>query len=186
MTESGNYINGDSKITAVDIESGSGVVHVLDKVILPPNGDLVSTAVDLSASGEFTSLVAALQRTANEGTAEQNLISVLQGEGPFTVFSPTNAAFSALLDSNENWNSLNDIPLDTLIAVLTYHVVPARAYDKDLVAAVDENSQLPTASGAKITVDLSSFTLNGDTTIIGVNTNATNGVIHVIDKVLLP
>jgi transforming growth factor-beta-induced protein len=186
LTGSGNYINGNTEIIAVDIESGSGVVHVIDSVLLPPLGNIVETAVDLTTSGEFTSLVAALQRTANEGTAEQNLLTVLSGNGPFTVFAPTNAAFQALLDSNNEWSSLGDIPLDTLIAVLTYHVVPARAYSVDLAGAVDGNNQLPTANGAMLTFDLTNLMINGDTGIIGVNTNATNGVIHVINKVLLP
>jgi len=140
----------------------------------------------LTADGEFTSLVAALQRTANEGTPEQNLLTVLSSEGPFTVFAPTNAAFQALLDSNADWNSLNDIPLDVLINVLTYHVVPARAYDKDLPAAVDANSELPTAQGQKLKVDTMNFTINQTSNIVAVNTNATNGVIHVINQVLLP
>ena len=180
------YINGNSTVVAVDIQSGSGVVHVIDKVILPPSGTLVETAIKLSASGEFTSLIAALTRTANEGTAAQNLITVLNGAGPYTVFAPTNAAFKALLDSNASWNTLNDIPLATLIAVLTYHVVPAKAYDKDLATALDANKQLPTANGKKITIDLATLKINNSATIVGVNTNATNGVIHVIDKVLLP
>lgn len=186
LTGSGNYINGNTEITAVDIESGSGVIHLIDNVLLPPAGNLVEIAVGLTASGEFTSLVAALQRTADEGTPEQNLLTVISGDGPFTVFAPTNAAFQALLDSNNAWNSLNDIPLDTLIAVLTYHVVPARAYDKDLASAIDVNNQLPTANGSNITIDLNNLTIDGNATIIGVNTNATNGVIHVIDSVLIP
>lgn len=186
LVDSGNFINGDTEIVAVDIESGTGVVHVIDQVLMPPTGNIVETAVALSASGEFTSLVAALTRTADEGTAAQNLITVLSGDGPFTVFAPTNAAFQALLDSNEEWNALGDIPLETLIAVLTYHVVPAKAFDKDVAGAVDANNMLPTANGAKLTFDLTNFKINTNTSIIGVNTNASNGVIHVIDKVLLP
>jgi len=186
LTGSGNYINGSTEIIAVDIESGSGVVHVIDMVLMPPTGNLVATAVELTSTGEFTSLVAALQRTADEGSPEQNLLTVLSSDGPFTVFAPTNAAFQALLDSNNEWSSLGDIPLETLIAVLTYHVVPARAYSVDLAGAIDENSQLPTANGAKLTFDLGNLKINGDTSIIGVNTNTTNGVIHVIDKVLVP
>jgi transforming growth factor-beta-induced protein len=185
LTESGAYINGNTMITAVDIESGSGVVHVIDQVLLPPTGNLVETAVALSEGGEFTALVAALTRTANEGTAEQNLITVLSGDGPFTVFAPTDEAFQNLLDSNADWNSLSDIPLETLIAVLTYHVVPARAYDKDLASAL-QNGELPTANGQNISIDLATLTINSNSNITGVNTNATNGVIHVINSVLLP
>ncbi|MBT8317282.1 MAG: fasciclin domain-containing protein [Lutibacter sp.] len=186
LTGSGNFINGNTEIIATDIESGTGVVHVINSVLLPPTGNLVDTAVGLTSSGEFTSLVAALQRTANEGTPAQNLLTVLSSDGPFTVFAPTNAAFQALLDSNADWNGLGDIPLETLIAVLTYHVVPARAYDVDLAGALDSNNELPTANGANLKVDLGTLTINDNSTIVGTNTNATNGVIHVINKVLLP
>ncbi len=186
LTSGGAYINGNTMIKAVDIESGSGVVHVIDGVLLPPGGDIVDVALSLADQGEFTSLVAALQRTATEGTPDQNLIMVLKGDGPFTVFAPTNQAFQMLLESNPDWNTLGDIPLDLLVTVLTYHVVPARAYDKDLPMAINSNGELPTAMGQPITIDLTTLMINGNSNIIGVNTNATNGVIHVIDKVLLP
>jgi len=186
LVPSGNFINGNTEIIAVDIESGTGVVHVINSVLLPPSGNLVETAVALSGDGEFTLLIAALTRTANEGTEEQNLISVLSSDGPFTVFAPTNMAFQELLDSNAEWSDLGDIPLATLITVLSYHVVPAKAYDKDLAGALDANSQLPTALGQNITIDLNALTINQTSTIIGVNNNASNGVIHAIDSVLLP
>lgn len=186
LTPNGAYINGNTMIKAVDIESGSGVVHVIDGVLLPPGGDIVDVTLSLADQGEFTSLVAALQRTATEGTPDQNLIMVLKGDGPFTVFAPTNQAFQILLDSNSDWNTLGDIPLDLLVTVLTYHVVPARAYDKDLPMVLNANNELPTAMGQPITIDLATLMINGNSNIIGVNTNASNGVIHVIDKVLLP
>lgn len=185
LTEDGAYINGNSMITSIDIESGSGVVHLIDQVLLPPAGNIVETAVALSEKGQFTSLVAALGRTATEGSADQNLINVLNGEGPFTVFAPTDEAFQALLDSKDEWSSLSDIPLETLVSVLTYHVVPARAYDKDLVSAL-VNGELPTAAGQNIAIDLNNLSINENASIIGVNTNTTNGVIHVINSVLLP
>ncbi|MBT3173498.1 MAG: fasciclin domain-containing protein [Lentimicrobiaceae bacterium] len=186
LTESGNFINGSTEIVGVDIESGSGVVHVINNVLLPPVGNIVETAVALTEDGEFTSLVAALQRTANEGTPEQNLISVLSSNGPFTVFAPTNAAFQALLDSSPQWNSLNDIPLDVLISVLTYHVVSGRAYSTDLPGILGPNGDLATVQGQNISINLANLTINETSKIIAVNTNATNGVIHVIDAVLLP
>ena len=186
LIDAGNFINGGTEITAVDIESGSGIVHVIDAVLLPYSGNVVETAIDLTADGEFTSLVAALQRTADEGTADQNLLTVLSGDGPFTVFAPTNAAFQALLDSSAEWTTLNDIPLATLVDVLLYHVVPARAFDKDLAGAIDTSNQLETALTQSITFDLTNLTINSNVNITGVNTTASNGVIHVIDAVLLP
>jgi transforming growth factor-beta-induced protein len=184
----GNFINGSTEITAVDIESGTGVVHVIDKVLVPPTGNIVETAVALTESGEFTSLVAALQRTADEGTADQNLLTVLSGDGPFTVFAPTNAAFAALLEGSADWATLGDIPLETLINVLLYHVVPARAYDKDLSGALDANNSIGTAlTDNSLTIDLANGTINTSVNLTAtLNVNTSNGVIHVIDAVLLP
>lgn len=186
LVTAGNFINGNTEITAVDIESGTGVVHVINGVLLPPAGDVVTTAIALStASGDFTSLIAALQRTENEGTGGQKLITALKGTGPFTVFAPTDKAFQDLLDGNASWTSLADIPLATLVDVLTYHVVAARAYDKDLAGAIDMNKELGTLQGAKVKIDLMSFMVN-DSKIGTANVHASNGVIHAIDKVLLP
>ncbi|WP_258103535.1 fasciclin domain-containing protein [Marinoscillum sp. MHG1-6] len=187
VTGDGVFINGSTKVIATDVESGSGVVHVLDNVLMPPSGNIVDIAVALSEDGEFNSLVAALQRTADEGTAEQNLLTVLSGETEYTVFAPTNAAFQALLDSEASWNTLADIPLETLIAVLTYHVVPGRVFDVDLAGALDASNMLGTAnSSASLTFDLNTLTIDGSASITGTNTLATNGVIHVIDAVLVP
>ncbi len=184
LTDNGNFINGNTEITAVDIEAGDGVIHVIDNVLMQPTGNIVETAVALSGDGEFTSLIAALQRTANEG--DENLITVLSGDGPFTVFAPTNAAFQALLDSNNGWSSLADVPLATLVAILKYHVVGARAYSVDLPAAVDTNSEIATVQGNKLKFDLGNLTINETTNITSVNVNTSNGVIHVIDQVLIP
>jgi uncharacterized surface protein with fasciclin (FAS1) repeats len=147
---------------------------------------LVEKAIELSVDGEFTSLIAALQRTANEGTEDQNLLNVLSGEGPFTVFAPTNAAFQTLLDGNEDWSTLADIPLNTLVSVLTYHVVPARAFDKDIAGAINIDNELSTAEGSAIRFNLEAMTINENSNIIVVNQKASNGVIHAIDAVLLP
>ena len=182
----GVYIDGNAQVIAADITGSNGVVHVINQVLTPPTGNLVDTALKLSETGEFTHLVTALVRTATEGTPEQNLITVLSSEGPFSVFAPTNAAFEALINSNSAWNSLNDIPRATLIEVLKYHVVPAKAFDKDLAGALNQNNQLGTAQGSALTFDLNELMINGTSKIIGVNTKATNGVIHVIDNVLIP
>jgi len=168
--------NGDAKPVIVDVEASNGVVHVIDKVMLPPN--VVTVALN---NAGFTSLVAAL--TDNRHTT--NFVDVLNGEGPYTVFAPTNDAFQALLDSNANWNSLGDIPIATLEAVLLYHVVGANVQSDEL-----ENGDVSTLSGT-ITIDLtngaqiktsSSQTIN----IILTDVQGTNGVVHAIDTVLLP
>jgi uncharacterized surface protein with fasciclin (FAS1) repeats len=173
----GVEFNGDASPITVDVEASNGIVHVIDKVMLPPN--VVTLALNNSG---FTSLVAAL--TDSRHTTD--FVSILSGAGPFTVFAPTNAAFQALLDSNTDWNSLGDVPVATLEAVLLYHVVN----EANVQSGELSNGDVPTLGGI-ITIDLtdgaqikttSSQTVN----IIVVDVQGTNGVIHGIDTVLLP
>ena len=130
--------------------------------------DIVDTAV---ANGSFTKLVAAVTAAG--------LVDTLKGEGPFTVFAPTDAAFAAL-PAGTIESLLADIP--TLTGILTYHVVPGAVMAADLT----EGMTAATVNGAEVT-----FTLEGGARINGVNivmtdVAATNGVIHVIDAVILP
>ena len=110
----GVKFNGNANPVTTDVEATNGVVHIIDAVMLPP--DVVSLAL---TNDNFSILVAALTRS----DLTTDYVSVLSGDGPFTVFAPTNAAFEALLNSNPDWNSLDDIPVATLEAVLNYHVV---------------------------------------------------------------
>ena len=173
--------NGDAKPVAVDVLASNGVVHVIDKVMLPPN--IVTLA---SNNGNFSSLVAAL----TDSRHTTNFVTLLNGNGPFTVFAPTNAAFQALLDSNPNWNSLGDIPIATLDAVLKYHVV-----DNANVQADQLSNGVVSTLGGDITIDLNSGVQIKTTStqtvniLVGAATNdvqGTNGVVHAIDAVMLP
>ncbi|WP_200974301.1 fasciclin domain-containing protein [Echinicola sp. 20G] len=173
------WINGSAQIVDTDIEASNGVIHVLDYVIVPPSQSIAEIAVSMTTanSPEFTQLVGALQRA--------NLVDAVSGdEGDLTVFAPTDAAFQALYDSNPSWNDYNDIPLETLTAVLTAHVVPARAFSQDLrtgesLATLNTNTMLE--------VDLSAGTVGGASLNSDMlNIHATNGVIHVINQVILP
>ena len=183
------FINGNTQVIIPDLTADNGVVHVIDGVLMPPMSDVVDIAIAASEAdenAEFTALVAALTRTVNEG--ETNLVDVLKGEGPFTIFAPTDAAFTAFLDGAE----LSSIPIETLVAVLTYHVVPGRIFDKDLANL--SSNMVTTVQGSDITVNLTedpvSITDNSpsssDANIVDVNILGTNGVIHVIDTVLDP
>ncbi len=184
------FINGDTEVIIFDITADNGVVHAIDMVLMPPMNTVVEIAVAASQDTEnpqFTSLVAALQRTANEGTDAQDLVAVLSGDGPFTIFAPTDDAFAAFLNGAE----LSSIPLETLISLLTYHVVPGLVFDKDL-GNLSSNS-VNTVQGSQITLNLDDpVTIsdisagNEDAEIIQVNILGTNGVIHVIDQVLDP
>jgi uncharacterized surface protein with fasciclin (FAS1) repeats len=145
------------------------VIHVIDAVLLPPEGDIVETAV---AAG-FSTLAAALE--AGE------LVSALQAEGPFTVFAPTDDAFAALpegvLDDlllPENQSQLQDI--------LLYHVVSGQIFSGDLV----DGATPETLQGQTVTVDLTSGVMINDANVTIADIITKNGVIHVIDAVLLP
>jgi transforming growth factor-beta-induced protein len=174
--------NGDSKPINVDITASNGVIHTIDKVLLPPN--IVTLALN---NNGFTSLVAAL--TDSRHTTD--FVSVLSGGGPFTVFAPTNTAFQALLDSNASWNSLADVPIGTLDAVLKYHVVNNANVQADELT----NGDITMLSTSIIAIDLTSGaqikTSSNQTVdiLVGAATNdvqGTNGVIHAINTVLLP
>ena len=171
--------NGDSKPIATDIMASNGVIHTIDKVMLPAN--VVTLALNNSG---FTSLVAAL--TDDRHTAD--FVSLLSKEGPYTIFAPTNDAFQALLDSNDSWNSLADIPIATLEAVLKYHVFAGGNVQSD---ELSDNQEITMFDGSIVTVDLSNGakleTSSGQSVVISLtDVQGTNGVVHVVDSVLLP
>lgn len=134
-------------------------------------GDLVETAV---AAGEFKTLAAALSAAG--------LVETLKGTGPFTVFAPTDAAFAALPPGTVE-SLLEPANKDKLVAILTYHVVPgripaARVVGMGMATTVQGGSVAIDATGGKVMVD--------GATVVMPDVKATNGVIHVIDKVLMP
>jgi uncharacterized surface protein with fasciclin (FAS1) repeats len=173
------WINGNTRITATDVQASNGIIHVLDNVITPPTLNIAEIAIasTTAAQPQFTQLVAALVRA--------NLAGAFQGgfDDDFTVFAPTDAAFQELYTAL-GVTSVDQIPLETLTAVLQYHVVPARAFSQDL----REGASLPTLlTGQNLTVNLANLQINDSGLVAAaLNIHATNGVIHVIDKVLLP
>ena len=174
----GVKFNGDANPTTTDVEASNGVVHIIDKVMLPP------TVVNLALNNSnFTSLVAALTRS----DLTTDYVSILSGDGPFTVFAPTNEAFQALLDSNTDWSTLADIPVATLEAVLNYHVVSGanvqagELTDGQEITSLGGSFTIDLSSGAKITTS-SSQSIN----IVITDVQGSNGVVHAVDAVLLP
>ena len=161
----------NAKLPARNIEALNGVVHIVDKVLLPPTTDIVDLAISLAP--EFTTLV--------DAVVQAGLVDVLKGEGPFTVFAPTNQAFADLgID-------LSTLTTEQLTGILLYHVVPGRVYSSDL-----STGNVATLNG-DIFIDLSDLTIkdngsmdNANLVAALLNVQATNGVVHVIDKVLLP
>ncbi len=178
-TDNGVTINGQSDVVTPDVTVSNGVIHVIDAVIAPP------TVVTFAAADpNFTSLVAALTAPG----LSTDFLNVLNGNGPFTVFAPTNAAFQTLLDSNPDWNSVSDIPTATLEAVLLYHVAGGNVRSTDLV---DDMEVTTLSNDAKFEIDLDQnppMIMAGSNTanIVATDVQTQNGVIHVIDTVILP
>ncbi|MFY9811109.1 fasciclin domain-containing protein [Aquabacterium sp.] len=166
--------NRTASITVTNLYASNGVIHGIDKVILPGDKDIVATAQSIP---DFSILV--------EAVVAADLVSTLQGAGPFTVFAPTNAAFAAALSELDV--SKDDLFANTelLTQILTYHVVPARV----LKAEVPLNTDITT-------VESSTFQVNSSLQIVDVANRlpnivttdvlTSNGVIHVIDRVILP
>ena len=164
-----------ANVLAANIQATNGVVHVIDAVLFPPTMNLVGVASGFAP--EFSILL--------EAATKAGLADTLMNGGPFTVFAPTNNAFIELLSLLEDYNSLEDFdtPEDIafLTSVLLYHVVEGRVYSSDL-----SNGLVPTLNGANFNVSLGSSVLINDAEVIIPNVQATNGVIHAINKVLVP
>ena len=132
--------------------------------------DIVDTAI---GAGSFTTLVAAVQAAG--------LVDTLKGDGPFTVFAPTDAAFAALPAGTVE-DLLKPENKDKLVSILTYHVVPGKVMSTDLT----EGMTAATVNGKNITITLEGGAKVNGAAISGPDVAASNGVIHVIDAVILP
>ncbi|CUH59794.1 fasciclin domain-containing protein [Thalassobacter stenotrophicus] len=132
--------------------------------------DIVDTAV---GAGTFETLVAAVSAA--------DLVDTLKSEGPFTVFAPTDEAFAALPAGTVESLLLPENK-EQLIAVLTYHVVPGTVMSTDLV----DDMKAATVQGGEITIDLDNGVMINDANVTTADIETSNGVIHVIDKVILP
>ena len=138
--------------------------------VLAADADIVDTAV---GAGTFNTLVAAV------GAAD--LVDVLKGDGPFTVFAPTDEAFAALPEGTVE-NLLLPENKEQLIAVLTYHVISGKVMSTDL----QDDMMAATVQGSSVTIDLDNGVMVDGANVVAADIEATNGVIHVIDAVILP
>ena len=180
--------NRKANLTTTDIAASNGVVHFIDAVLLPADKTIVQTAI--ASMPEFSSLVAALQ-FASDG---DDLVTTLSGAGPFTVFAPTNAAFDALAKELTGSATATGPDLLTpankalLRSVLTYHVVAARV----LKADISLNAPITTVQGKTFVIQATATGVaitdgrNRVSNIAATDVLNSNGVIHVIDKVILP
>ena len=132
--------------------------------------DIVDTAVD---AGSFGTLVAAVQAAG--------LVDTLKGDGPFTVFAPTDEAFAALPEGTVD-ALLKPENKDQLVAILTYHVVPGKVMSGDLT----DDMSAATVQGSAVMIDLDNGVMVEEAMVVAADIETSNGVIHVIDKVILP
>jgi len=177
-TANGVMVN-QAQVTSTDIMASNGVIHVIDEVILPPTVvnslsaapqmNIVETAI---SAGSFNTLVTAVQTAG--------LVETLSGDGPFTVFAPTDEAFAKLGD--ETIQSLLADP-DQLAEILTYHVVAGKVMAADVVNL----DSATTVQGQNLTINAhdSGVTVN-EANVTATDIETSNGVIHVIDTVLVP
>lgn len=170
-------LNGVAMVTTADVMASNGVVHIVDKVI-----GLPTIVTHAAANSNFSTLVSVLNRSG-----EPNFITTLSGTGPFTVFAPTNAAFTAL-NTELAPGGIAGVSAANLTKVLQYHVVngnilAATLTEGQVVATLltPQTFAIQLTGGAKI-----KDARNRISTIIATDVQCTNGVIHILDKVLLP
>jgi len=162
---------GGAKVSTAYVVCDNGVIHIIDGVVLPPSMDVVATA---KATANFSVLV--------EAIVKANLATTLSGTGPFTVFAPTNAAFTAALSTLQ-------ITKDELLArtdladILKYHVLPGKIMAADLI----EHQTPVTVQGSTVMVHKDATGVKfGGAKVTMADTACSNGVIHTIDTVVLP
>lgn len=165
---SGVKVDGSNVIIA-DVAASNGVIHAIDQVIMPAN--VVKHALNNS---NFSILVQAVVKA--------NLVDALNATGPYTIFAPTNDAFNALFASLKV-DGINSLTAEQLTPILLYHVVSG-----NVVSSQVTSGMVPTLNGKDLTVLVNNtgVKLNGSTSVIATDVQGTNGVIHVIDSVLLP
>ena len=177
--DGGVSINDNVNVVDTDIAASNGVIHVIDAVIQP------STLLSFVTSNDnFSILVQALTRP----DLTIDFVGAISGEGPFTILAPTNDAFIALLGAL-GLDSLDDIPTETLEAVLSYHVVAgenytARNFQREVTAntLLGETYSTKKNGSAGVIINANSNTAN----VIVADVQAVNGIIHAIDTVILP
>ena len=169
--DGGNVMVDKAMVTQTDIEATNGVIHVVDSVLMPATGTIVEVA---EKAGSFGTLLTAVEAAG--------LKDVLMGEGPFTVFAPTDDAFAALPAGTVE-SLLKPANLEKLQTILTYHVVSGRVYS-DAVLEMEMVKTLADMEAAVSVMD--GKVMIGEAGVVKTDIEATNGVIHVIDAVMLP
>lgn len=160
-------LNSSARVTMADVQASNGVIHVIDKVLLPP------TVVDLAISNPAFSILV-------QAVVKAELAETLSGAGSFTVFAPTNEAFQELF-ATLGVNGIADLTKEQLTPILLYHVVSGNVLSDEL-----STGNVSTLNG-DIAVNVgATVTINGSSQVVLTDVQGSNGVVHVIDEVLLP
>ena len=169
-----------SNIIATDVQTANGVIHVIDKVVLPLLQEPSNTIADfvVANSNNYSSLLAALQKA--------DLVETLSGEGQFTVFAPNNDAFASFL-SNLGFSSLDDVPVDVLKQILLNHVVSGAVQSSNLSNGYIQTLSTATPNGANMNMYVNidnGVKLNGVASVTSADNAVDNGIIHLVDAVI--
>ena len=160
-------INSDVNITDVDIMASNGVIHIIDKVLLPP------TVIDIvTQNGSFTHFV--------EAVAKAEMEPALRSNGPYTLFAPIDDAFEELF-TDLGISGIADLTKEQLIPIIQYHIL-----DGNLISTELSPGNIATHNGDILIGIGSSVSINSSVNVIGFDLQGKNGVVHVIDKVLIP
>jgi len=178
-------LNGTSRVVIADVKASNGVIHALDAVLVPPSltqaPPPTQSIVQIAAgNSSFSTLVSLVQKAG--------LVQPLSGAGPFTVFAPTNEAFEKLAKAAPATYQAVLADPALLAKVLTYHVVTGDIRAAQASGVAQQNGKVNALQGEPISFSLKAgkLTLNGSATVVAADIRATNGVIHVIDTVIVP
>jgi uncharacterized surface protein with fasciclin (FAS1) repeats len=178
-------LNGTSRVVIADVKASNGVIHAIDAVIVPPSlaraAAPTQSIVQIAAgNSSFSTLVSLVQKAG--------LVDALSGAGPFTVFAPTNEAFAKLAQGAPATYAAVLADPALLAKVLTYHVVAGDIKSAQAIAVAQQNGTVKTLEGEPISLSLKDgkLTLNGSANVVTADILAKNGVIHVLDTVIVP
>ena len=178
-------LNGSARVVTPDVKASNGVIHAIDAVVVPPSLTQApaptQSIVEIAAGNpDFSTLVSLVQKAG--------LVGAISSPGPFTVFAPTNTAFQKLAAASPATYQAVLADPSLLTKVLTYHVVAGAIESDQAIAVAQQNGQVNALEGEPISLSIKDgkLTLNGSTSVVTADILATNGVIHVIDTVIVP
>ncbi len=180
-------LNGTAQVVVPDVKASNGVIHAINAVVVPPSLSQppaptpTQSIVQIAAGNpDFSTLVSLVQKAG--------LVEAISAPGPFTVFAPTNEAFEKLAKAAPATYAAVLADPALLAKVLTYHVVSGDIKSAQAIAVARQNGTVKALEGEPVSLSLKDgkLTLNGSATVVTADILATNGVIHVIDTVIVP